>query len=104
MSWRDCSGFDRVGRKCTASIGCGLIGCPYTPLITGISPATKKYLSIGFEMLKLSFIETQAAVKALLETMTDDQRHELFVEMQQEWCIFCGCKQPPMPCACWNDE
>lgn len=28
MSWRDCSGFNYVGDRCTATHGCGLIGCP----------------------------------------------------------------------------
>lgn len=38
------------------------------------------------------------------ETMTDDERLELWSKIMHGYCKHCGIEDPKRNCQCWNDE
>lgn len=81
MSWRDCSGFNYAGTKCTKYHGCGLIGCPAEDAeaernkreIKGATQPIKIGASIPVSMLREKFLTngTSAVLKLGRELFGD---------------------------------
>ncbi len=49
-------------------------------------------------------------ILAILEPLTESERRDLLMGIDDVYCVSCGCKQPKKPgewsrrCQCWNDE